>query len=111
MGGPSQAVAAQVEFEVNLKQGLRTHTASKTRSPTTLDQTKLARDGGGGIDGGGSGSVGRQFRLTHHRRMVPPLGSARYMSSRRRLAAFTASSHAESFDAFCLFRSKSAETR
>jgi hypothetical protein len=88
------------------------HTAaSKTRLPTTLDQTILVRDGGGGTDGGSSGRGGRQFRLIHHRRKVPPLGSARYTSSRRRLAAFMVSSDAESYDAFCRFRYQSAETR
>ena len=66
--------------------------------PTTLDQTSLARDGGG--DSGGSG--GRRFRLTNRRRKVSPLGSARYTSSRRRLAAFTASSHAECSYGLCL---------
>jgi hypothetical protein len=85
--------------------------ASNTRLPTTLDQTNLARDGGGGTDGGGSGSGGRQSRLIHGRRKVSPLGSARYTSSRRRPAAFMASSHTESSDGFCLFRSQSTETR
>jgi len=80
--------------------------ASKTRLPSTLDQTILARDGGGSTDGGGSGSGGRQFRLIHHRRKVPPLGRARHSSSRRRLAAFTASSHAESSDDSACFGPK-----
>jgi hypothetical protein len=35
---------------------------------------------------------------------VPPLGSARYTSSRRHQAAFTASSRAQSYDGFCLFK-------
>jgi hypothetical protein len=33
----------------------------KTRLPTKLDQTNLARDGGGGTEGGGGGSNGRWF--------------------------------------------------
>jgi hypothetical protein len=85
--------------------------ASNTRLPTTLDHTNLARDGGGGTDGGGSRSDGRQSRLIHHRQKVSPLGSARYTSSRRRQAALKASSHAESSDGFCLFGSKIAEIR
>ena len=57
--------------------------ASKTRLPTTRDQTSLARNGGGGTDDGGSGSGGRQSRLMHGRRKVSPLGSSRYTSSLR----------------------------
>ena len=63
--------------------------ASKMRSSTTLDQTKLARNSCGGTDGSASRSGGRQFRHVHHRRKVPPLGSVPYASSRSRLAAFT----------------------
>jgi hypothetical protein len=77
--------------------------AAKTRSPTTLDQTNLAREGGGGTDGGSSRSGGFQSRLMHRRRKVSPLGNARYTLSRRRQPAFTASCHAKVSDGFCLF--------
>ena len=40
---------------------------SKMRLPTKLNQTNMARDDGGGIDGGGSGSSGRRFRLSYRR--------------------------------------------
>jgi len=79
--------------------------------PTTLDQANLAREGGGGTDGGGSGSGSRQFRITQHRWKVPLIGSARYTLSPRCLTAFTSSYHAESSDMFGLFRSESAEIR